>query len=82
MGEIPFNPILRRTFKKIGGNIMLLASAPTEEKIIKAISEFYYGSTVYLEGEKVFTLKGLCENMQVIKKKNRYRFERKEIKTP
>jgi hypothetical protein len=61
---------------------MLLASAPTEERIIKLISQYYYGSTVRIEGEKVFAGKGLCEKVQVIIKKGRYRFERKEIKTP
>jgi hypothetical protein len=56
---------------------MLLASAPTEERIIKLISQYYYGSTVRIEGDKVFTGKGLCENVQVIKKGNRYHFKRK-----
>ena len=53
----------------------LLATAPSEQKIIEAISRFYCGSNVTLDGEKVFTGKGEQLGMRVIKKNGRYRFE-------
>ena len=53
----------------------LLASAPSEAEIIKAISRFYCGATISLEGENVHNLKGLLDGVRVIKKRGRYRFE-------
>ena len=53
----------------------LLASAPSEAEIIKAISRFYCGATISLEGENIHNLKGLIDGVRVIKKRGRYRFE-------
>lgn len=53
----------------------LLASSPSLDGIIKQISRYYYGSTIHLEGEKVFNLKGEIKGVRVIEKRGRYRFE-------
>lgn len=51
--------------------------------IQKLISQYYFGSTVILnlisENEwSISNSKGLIENVRVVKKGSRYRFERKE----
>lgn len=53
----------------------LLASAPSEAEIIKAISRFYCGATISLDGENIHNLKGLIDGVRVSKKRGRYRFE-------
>lgn len=53
----------------------LLASAPSEAEIIKAISRFYCGATISLDGENIHNLNGLIDGVRVVKKRGRYRFE-------
>lgn len=63
---------------------MLLGSAPTEDRIIKIISQYFYSSNIELIpfSENVFvisTLKGVLEKFRVIKKGKRFRFEQRLI---
>lgn len=61
----------------------LLASSPTEERIIKLISQYFMGSTISLhptDDENIFdvhNLKGKLKNFHVVKKGGKYRFEEK-----
>lgn len=60
----------------------LLATAPTEERIIKMISQYYMGSTISLKPTDaenifdVFNLKGKINGVLVKFVKGKYRFER------
>jgi len=63
----------------------LIGSAPSLERIQKLISKYFMGSKVDLKetGENewsVATGKGVIPKLRVIKKKNRFRFERTESK--
>lgn len=68
--------------KKVINEGKLLATAPTEERIIKLISDYYYGSTITLVPEDgnpnrfaVHNKKGLINGVVVILQGNKYRFE-------
>lgn len=52
----------------------LLASAPTLERLAVMASKHYY-STITIEGDKVFNLKGQIMHLTVKKKGSRYRLE-------
>jgi len=52
----------------------LIGSSPTEDGIKNLISKFYGGSTITLEGEKVYNLRGRIEDAKVEIKGKRYRF--------
>src|SRR6185295_20011838 len=54
----------------------LIASAPTQEALVKLIAKYFYGSTIRIEGAKVFNAKGWLRHYQVRQVKGRYRFER------
>lgn len=61
----------------------LLGSSPTLDGIIKGISKYYYGSTIKLDkisdNPEVYSVsnkKGIISSVRVVKKGNRYRFEK------
>ena len=39
------------------------------------LNKFYYTSSIRIEGEEVFNSKGKIQNVRVVLKKGRYRFE-------
>ena len=57
----------------------LLASSPTRDGIITAISRYYMGSTISLQAQgnvyQVSNLKGPINSVRVIQKGKRWRFE-------
>lgn len=57
------------------GVIKLLGSSATIEGVINLISDYYYGSTITLDGENVYNKKGLIQGVRVRKSNGRYRFE-------
>lgn len=63
-------------------NWMLLASAPTKERMIKIISGYFYSSNIELIpfSDGIFvvaTAKGALEKFRVIQKGKRFRFEQR-----
>lgn len=56
----------------------LLGSAPTEDRLLKMVTNFYCGSSIRFEKGEVFNAKGKIEGVRVIHKNNRFRFEMEE----
>lgn len=56
----------------------LLASAPTQERLLKIVTDFYCGSSIRFENGDVFNAKGKIEGVRVIFKNRRFRFEMEE----
>jgi hypothetical protein len=59
-------------------DIMLIASAPTEEKLLKMAQDYWFSPNIRFEGEKVFNSKGQIEGFAVEQKKGRYHLVRRE----
>ena len=57
----------------------ILGSAPTEERLLKLVTDFYCGSTIRFKGSQVFNAKGKIEGVRIVKKSNRFRFEMEGI---
>jgi len=53
----------------------LLGSAPTEDRLLKLVTDFYCGSSIRFENGEVFNAKGKIEGVRMVHKKNRFRFE-------
>jgi len=54
------------------------ASAPSIERLIKLINQFYYSSNIRVEDGKVFNLKGEINGVEVVKapgKREKYFFQ-------
>lgn len=51
-----------------------LATAPTEERLIKMISQFFMGSTITIKDGKVYNSKGLINGFETKQKGKRYLF--------
>jgi hypothetical protein len=68
-------------YKKLLIESKLLVSAPTEERIIKLISQYFMGSTISLKPTEVentfdvFNSKGKINSVVVKLVKGKYRFE-------
>jgi hypothetical protein len=60
-------------------DIMLIASAPTEEKLLKMAQDHWFSPNIRFEGDKVFNSKGQIEGVAVEQKKGRYRLVRRKV---
>lgn len=49
-----------------------VGSSPTLEGAEKLINEFYYSTTYRITDGIVYNSKGVCDNIQIKKKKNRF----------
>jgi hypothetical protein len=59
---------------------MLFASSNTEEGITQCVVKFYGGQPMRIDGENVIRVSDnkTLDSVRIVKKKGRYRFERKE----
>lgn len=62
----------------------MIGSGPTLEGLSKKISEYFYSATFLVETRPdhwlVFNAEGIIQGFKVIKKKDRFRFERTDEK--
>lgn len=54
----------------------LIGSAPNEESLLKMAKNYFYGSTLSIQGEEIHNANGKMNNFKIARKGKRVRLER------